>query len=295
MAMKIISKDRVIKTKQVEHTFAEKNILFCIDNNFLVKMTDYFQDKTNLYMALEFVNGGEMFTAIQGMQNRKFNWEQTRFFAAQTVLAFEYLNNLDIVFRDLKPENMLIDYRGHIRLTDFGFAKRVDDRTWTMCGTPEYLAPEIIVNKGYNHAVDWWAVGVLIYEMRTGRSPFESRSQLDMFKKIARREFRYPRFVNSEEQDVIGNLLMVDLTARLGNMHGGAGDIKARAYFKEATISGSQYPAIDWEAMSQMAIPSPYNVSVKDGADCKNFDKYPEEPVGWVSGKDSHGDIFVGF
>ncbi len=110
----------------------------------------------SLYFVLEFVNGGEMFTHIQKQKNHHFTEEQTRFFAAETVLAFEYLHNLDIVFRDLKPENMLIDFKGHVRVTDFGFAKRVDDKTWTMCGTPEYLAPEIIVNKGYAHAVDWF-------------------------------------------------------------------------------------------------------------------------------------------
>merc|ERR1711988_1666241 len=176
------------------------NILYTIDCRFIVNMVDYYLDTQTIYFVLEFVNGGEVFTHIQKQRKRRFSEEQTRFFAAETVLAFEYLHNLDIVFRDLKPENMLIDHRGHIRLTDFGFAKRVDDRTWTMCGTPEYLAPEIIVNKGYNHAVDWWAVGVLIYEMGCGRSPFEARSQLDMFKKISRREFKFPPYFSHEQQ-----------------------------------------------------------------------------------------------
>jgi protein kinase A len=174
-ACKIIAKERVIKTRQVcccptlarrahvaqvEHTTNEKNILFSINFPFIVRLFDYFQDAKALYFILEFVNGGEMFTHIQKQKKHRFEEDQTRFFAAETVLAFEYLHNLDIVFRDLKPENMLIDYRGHIRVTDFGFAKRVDDKTWTMCGTPEYLAPEIIVNKGYSHAVDWSVCGV---------------------------------------------------------------------------------------------------------------------------------------
>ena len=180
---------------QVEHTINEKNILYCIDFVFIVNMFDYFLDTKNLYFVLEFVNGGEMFTHIQKQRKRRFTEEQTRFFSAETVLAFEYLHNLDIIFRDLKPENMLIDHRGHVKVTgqytirsrattalppspqigarvcvcvlalpslisfphtaivrfanphlppspaDFGFAKRVDDKTWTMCGTPEYLAP----------------------------------------------------------------------------------------------------------------------------------------------------------
>eukprot|EP00039_Didymoeca_costata_P006005 m.86716 g.86716 ORF g.86716 m.86716 type:complete len:393 (-) comp13067_c0_seq2:2175-3353(-) len=285
MAMKIISKDRVIKTRQVEHTFNEKNILFATENSFIVKLFDYFQDQKNLYFCLEFVNGGEMFTHIQKQKKRRFTFEQTRFFAAETVLAFEYLHNLDIIFRDLKPENMLIDSEGHIRLTDFGFAKRVDDKTWTMCGTPEYLAPEIIVNKGYNHAVDWWAVGVLIYEMRCGRSPFEARSQLEMFKKISRRDFKYPRDFTVDEQALIGGLLQVDLTRRLGNMHAGVEEIKKQKYFKDT----------DWDKMLTQSVPSPYQPSVSGPNDCSNFDTYPEENIRWYEGTDKHGEVFVGF
>eukprot|EP00035_Acanthoeca_spectabilis_P020537 m.433423 g.433423 ORF g.433423 m.433423 type:complete len:392 (+) comp17574_c0_seq1:122-1297(+) len=288
MAVKIIGKDRVVKTKQVEHTFNEKNILFCTKNPFIVSLFDYFQDARCLYFVLEFVNGGEMFTHIQKQKRRRFTAEQTKFFAAETVLAFEYLHNLDIIFRDLKPENMLIDHRGHIRLTDFGFAKRVDDKTWTMCGTPEYLAPEIIVNKGYNHAVDWWAVGVLIYEMRCGKSPFEARSQLEMFKRISRRDFKYPRDFTDDEQELIGGLLQVDLTKRLGAMYGGVGDIKKMKYFSMSDA--------DWQAFSNKQVPSPYCPKVKHAGDTDNFDRYQEEDIRWYgTGADKHGDIFLTF
>jgi protein kinase A len=287
MAMKIIGKDRVIKTRQVEHTINEKNILFCMDNRFIVKMFDYFQDSKSIYMLLELINGGEMFTHIQKQKRRKLSIDVTRFFAAETVLAFEYMHNLHIIFRDLKPENMLISSSGHIKVTDFGFAKRVDDRTWTMCGTPEYLAPEIIVNKGYNHAVDWWAVGVLIYEMRCGRSPFEARSQLDMFKKISKRDFKYPSDFTGEERDLIGGLLQVDLTRRLGNMAGGVDEIKAMHYFD----------SLDWDALRAGTVLSPFasQLRVKGPNDVSEFDSYPEEAVNWQPGKDKHEDTFVGF
>lgn len=292
-AVKIISKDRVIKTRQIEHTMHEKNILFSMACPFIVSLYDYFQDTKCLYFVLEFVNGGEMFTHIQKQKRRRFTAEQTRFFAAETVLAFEYLHNLDIIFRDLKPENMLIDYRGHIRLTDFGFAKRVEDKTWTMCGTPEYLAPEIIVNKGYNHAVDWWAVGVLIFEMRCGRSPFEAASQLAMFKKISKREFKYPRDFTADEQALIGGLLQVDLTRRLGAMHNGTEDIKKMKYF--------DMDEKDWARLYAQQDPSPmpswrYVPKVKGKGDCDQFERYPEEAVKWYGDKpDKHGDTFVGF
>ena len=288
MALKIIAKDRVIKTRQVEHTINEKNILFCMDNRFIVKMFDYFQDKMSLYMLLELINGGEMFTHIQKQKKRKLSAVVTRFFAAETVLAFEYLHNLDIIFRDLKPENMLISATGHIKVTDFGFAKRVDDRTWTMCGTPEYLAPEIIVNKGYNHAVDWWAVGVLIYEMRCGRSPFEARSQLDMFKKISKRDFQFPRDFDSDERELIGGLLQVDLTRRLGNMAAGVDEIKAAPYFSK----------MDWDGLRAGTVVSPFAkdlMHLKGPNDVSEFDSYPEEKVAWVAGTDRHADTFVGF
>lgn len=144
-ACKLIKKAVVIKLKQVEHTTNEKNILACIDNPFVISLKNYFQDALNLYFVIEYINGGEMFTHIH--RRRFFTYETGKFFGAEVALAFEYLHNLDIVYRDLKPENLLIDRNGHVRVTDFGFAKRVTDRTWTLCGTPEYLAPEIILSK----------------------------------------------------------------------------------------------------------------------------------------------------
>ncbi|KAK3566590.1 hypothetical protein QTP86_001093 [Hemibagrus guttatus] len=226
-AMKILDKQKVVKLKQIEHTLNEKRILQAVSFPFLVRLEYAFKDNSNLYMVMEYVPGGEMFSHLRRIG------------------------------------------RFSVEVTDFGFAKRVKGRTWTLCGTPEYLAPEIILSKGYNKAVDWWALGVLIYEMAAGYPPFFADQPIQIYEKIVSGKVRFPSHFSSDLKDLLRNLLQVDLTKRYGNLKNGVNDIKNHKWF--ATT--------DWIAIYERKVEAPFIPKCRGPGDTSNFDDYEEEDI----------------
>ncbi|KAI8721018.1 CAMP-dependent protein kinase type 1 [Fusarium sp. LHS14.1] len=286
-AVKVLKKAQVVKMKQVEHTNDERRMLADVKHPFLITLWGTFQDTKNLYMVMDFVEGGELFSLLR--KSGRFPNPVAKFYAAEVTLALEYLHSKNVIYRDLKPENLLLDRHGHLKITDFGFAKRVPDKTWTLCGTPDYLAPEVVSNKGYNKSVDWWSLGILIYEMLCGYTPFwDSGSPMKIYENILKGKVKYPAYVNADAQNLLERLITADLTKRLGNLYGGPADVKNHPWFAEVT----------WDRLARKDIDAPYTPPVKAGAgDASQFDRYPEDPekYGQTGGSDEFGHLFTEF
>jgi serine/threonine protein kinase len=175
-----------------------------------------FQDKTHLYLSFEYVQGGEIFRLLR--KERYFPNDVALFYTTEIILSLEYMHNKQIAYRDLKPENLLIAADGHLKITDFGFAKRIQDKTYTLCGTPEYLAPEIILSTGHNRGVDWWALGILLFEMLAGYPPFYDENPIDIYRKITTGYYEFPSNISTNARDIISKLLESDVSRRLGSL-----------------------------------------------------------------------------
>lgn len=290
-ALKVLAKTDVVKLKQVSHINSERSILTKVDHPFLVNMVASFQDSKNCYMLMEYVVGGEIFSYLRRVG--QFSPDVARFYISTIVLAIEYLHNNNVVYRDLKPENLLIDSNGYTKITDFGFAKEVEDRTWTLCGTPEYLAPEIIQCTGHGTAVDWWSLGILLYEMLVGYPPFYDPNPILIYEKILAGNLVFPEEIDSVSRDLISSLLTIDRSKRLGNLHGGANDIKNHPWFH----------GVDWRALQAGKIPPPIVPFLGSPGDTSNFSKYePARPSAMpgLFGTDQehldlHADLFPDF
>ena len=173
---------QILAQRQLDHIKSEVTILSTVAHPFIVNMLGHLQDASKLYMLCEYVPGGELFSHLR--REGQLTEAAARFYACEIVLAFEYLHSINVLYRDLKPENLLLTAKGHLKITDFGFAKVVHDRTYSLCGTPEYLAPEIIQSAGHGKGVDWWALGILLFEMLVGFPPFYADTPNGIYQKI---------------------------------------------------------------------------------------------------------------
>eukprot|EP00040_Diaphanoeca_grandis_P030588 m.180998 g.180998 ORF g.180998 m.180998 type:complete len:393 (+) comp32045_c0_seq2:318-1496(+) len=290
MALKIQLKSAVSNNEsEMEHVREERNLGFAFTCAYMTQLIDYFQDAKHIYFVFELCNAGELWSVIQASRNLRLNPKVAKFWAAQVAMALEYMHNLDVLFRDLKPENVLVSHAGHMKLTDFGFATRSNkaSRVWTMCGTPEYMAPEILRGQGYSFEVDWWAFGILMYEMNNGNPPFEADSQVQLFQQISLSQVSFPKHFKPELVECVSMFLVNNPTDRMGyGKHEGMAKIRALPYFK----------SLPWKAMYEGTARSPYDPKVSGPGDVKNFDEYDEKPVKWYGNKDDgFGDTFTGF
>eukprot|EP00002_Diphylleia_rotans_P007945 TRINITY_DN1759_c0_g1_i1.p1 TRINITY_DN1759_c0_g1~~TRINITY_DN1759_c0_g1_i1.p1 ORF type:complete len:397 (-),score=105.82 TRINITY_DN1759_c0_g1_i1:291-1481(-) len=270
-AMKILRKDAVIERNQVEHTRAEKSILQQIKHPFIVNLRFAFQTEGKLYLVMDFVNGGELFFHLK--KENRFSEDRVRLYVAEIASAIDHLHNLDIVYRDLKPENILLDAQGHICITDFGLSKKLetsitddDGKTHTFCGTPEYLAPEVLQGVGHGKGVDWWSLGTLMYEMLTGLPPFYSQNVNVMYHKILNAELRFPAYVSPDAKNLIEGLLHRDPNQRLEGAR-----VKTHSFFA----------SLNWEDVDARKYQPQFKPKVKSESDSSQIDPMftQERPV----------------
>ena len=264
--MKILKKSDIIKQKQVDHVYSEFNILSMLKHPFIVQLLGFnFEDPKYIYFILEYIQGGELFTLLR--TKGSFPVPQTKFYIAHIITIFEYLHSKNIVYRDLKPENILINKNGYLKLTDFGFAKQLEnEKTYTLCGTPEYLAPEIILNKGHGKAVDWWTLGILLYEMLVGIDPFSDDDPMKTYQKILKGKINFPKTIDKDAKSLIKHLLTQDTSKRFGCLKNGVKDILNHRFFE----------GFDWKNFVYLTMPAPFKPDVKSDDDTSNFEKYPE-------------------
>ena len=262
--MKMLRKEHVVKRNQVEHTKTERNVLEAVSHPFIVNMIYAFQTPKKLYFILEYCPGGELFFHLS--RAARFSEGRCRFYAQEILLAIEYLHSHDIVYRDLKPENVLLDADGHVKLTDFGLSKEgISDNfsAKSICGTPEYLAPEILDRNGHGKAVDWYSFGALIYEMLTGLPPYYTKDREKLFERIRRGELQFPSYVSPAARSLLEGLLCRDPSRRLGSSIADAIEVKSHPFFV----------GTDWDAVYKRKIIPPFKPNVSSQIDVKYFDK----------------------
>ncbi|ELU08618.1 hypothetical protein CAPTEDRAFT_99905 [Capitella teleta] len=275
-AIKVLKKEVIIQDEDIDCTMTEKSILaLSAKHPFLTALHSCFQTKDRLFFVMEYVNGGDLMFQIQ--RARKFDEPRARFYAAEVTLALMFLHRHGIIYRDLKLDNILLDAEGHCKIADFGMCKEgmfPGKRTQTFCGTPDYIAPEILQELEYDASVDWWALGVLMYEMMAGQPPFEADHEDDLFESILHDDVLYPVWLSKEAINILRGFMTKSPVKRLGCVKGHCGEraILIHSFFHEK---------IDWEALEERRVKPPFRPKIKSRTDANNFDKdfTSEDPV----------------
>uniref|UniRef100_A0A8C6UDW6 cGMP-dependent protein kinase n=1 Tax=Neogobius melanostomus TaxID=47308 RepID=A0A8C6UDW6_9GOBI len=268
-AMKILKKRHIVDTRQQEHIRSEKLIMQEAHSDFIVRLYRTFKDSKYLYMLMEACLGGELWTILR--DRGSFEESTTRFYTACVVEAFAYLHSKGIIYRDLKPENLILDHKGYAKLVDFGFAKKIGfgKKTWTFCGTPEYVAPEIILNKGHDISADYWSLGILMYELLTGSPPFTGTDPMKTYNIILKGidMIVFPKKITKNALNLIKKLCKDNPCERLGNLKNGVKDIQKHKWFE----------GFNWEGLKKGTLTPPIIPTVTSAIDTSNFDSFPED------------------
>ena len=252
--------------KQKDHISAEIHVMTKLNHPFIVKMHKEFQTDTKLYFVMDFLNGGELFFHLK--KEGRFTENKARFYAAEVILALEHLHKNGVIYRDLKPENILLAGDGHLKLTDFGLWKTGvmgSNQSFTFWGTPEYLAPEIITGQGHTKSVDWWSLGLLMYEMLSGSHPFKSKrkTRQQIFNEITDEPVQMLPGFSKEATDLLSGLLKIDPTERLGSSELDAEEIKSHKFFEK----------INWKDVMSKKHSPPYKPWLENNVDLRNIDE----------------------
>ncbi|XP_038615576.1 cGMP-dependent protein kinase 2 [Tachyglossus aculeatus] len=268
-AMKCVKKKHIVDMKQQEHIYSEKRILEEASSPFVVKLYRTFKDNKYVYMLLEACLGGELWSILR--DRGSFDEPTSKFCVACVTEALDYLHQMGVIYRDLKPENLILDSAGYLKLVDFGFAKKIGSgqKTWTFCGTPEYVAPEVILNKGHDCSVDFWSLGVLVYELLAGNPPFCGTDQMMTYNLILKgiEKMDFPKNISRRSEDLIRRLCKQSPTERLGNLKNGISGIKKHRWLN----------SFNWEGLKARSVRSPLKRELSGPTDHSYFDSYPPD------------------
>jgi len=281
-ALKVVGKNEAINKNQGEHLKNERRVMFLLDSPFIVKLFATYRDDAFVYFLTEKVLGGELFLLMK--KQVKFSEAMSRFYTGCITLAMQHIHSHNIIYRDLKPENLLVSQSGYLKLTDFGFAK-LRNQSSSLCGTPEYLAPEMISGGVQNFGVDWWCLGILIFEMLVGRVPFQDTKDMKLYMHVMHSTAKVPKILSWEAQEIIHKLLMKRQFERLGSGPHGAREIKQEPWF-ELELKDT-VEAFQWEKLASFKLTAPYKPPIFREEDYSHFE---HSPVGRLQRNELNND-----